>query len=52
MITHVLLTATDATALAQPFHVDRAADVVGLLCLATAKEGGAQLPPNFAVVSF
>lgn len=30
----------------QPYHVDRAADVVGLLCLKTAKEGGArQIPP-------
>ena len=30
-----------ATSLAQPYHVDRAADIVGLLCLQTAKEGGA-----------
>jgi hypothetical protein len=43
MTTHVLVAAADATALAQPFHVDRAADVVGLLCLATAREGGARL---------
>lgn len=29
-----------ATSLAQPYHVDRAADVVGLICLQTAQEGG------------
>lgn len=29
-----------ATAAAQPYHVDRAADIVGLLCLKNAKEGG------------
>jgi hypothetical protein len=49
MIKHVLLIATDATALAPPFHVDRALDVVGLLCLRTAKVGRAQLSSHIWV---